>query len=216
MSSAYEPNDVGPAVGGDLRASDQDRDLVLGVIDTAFQEGRLTKDEHEMRTEAALRAITFDDLTPLTRDLVPMPPAYPSPARRETAGPVITRSTGDSGEDDNIVSIFSGTTRKGQWTARKRINITAIFGGSDLDFTEAIWESDEIIINSFNLFGGNEIRVPEGVDVRDESAAFLGGTDVKVDPVPGGPRIILRGFSILGGNEVKGPRKKKDKGRKTS
>ncbi len=67
-------------MGGDLRASDQDRDLVLGVIDTAFQEGRLTKDEHEMRTEAALRAITFDDLTPpLTRDLVPMPPRRTPP-----------------------------------------------------------------------------------------------------------------------------------------
>lgn len=215
MSSAYEPNDVGPAVGGDLRASDQDRDLVLGVIDTAFQEGRLTKEEHEIRTEAVLRAVTFDDLTPLTRDLVPMPPSHPGLAQRETRGPVVDPS-GANSEDDNIVSIFSGTTRKGQWRARKRINMTSIFGGNTLDFTEAIWESDEIVLNCFNLFGGNEIKVPDGVDVEDQTSAFMGGNDIKVDPVPGAPRIVLKGFSMFGGNEVKGPGKKKQKGRKTS
>ena len=65
-----EPLNVGPIAGGSLRASDNDRDQVATVLSTAYAEGRLTKDEHDERLGRAMSARTFDELIPLTHDLV--------------------------------------------------------------------------------------------------------------------------------------------------
>ena len=63
---------------GNVRASDTDRDQVAEVLHTAYAEGRISLAEHEERVSAALAARTFDDLTGLTADLVPMEtPAAP-------------------------------------------------------------------------------------------------------------------------------------------
>src|SRR6187551_3686009 len=65
-----EPSNVGPIAGGNLRASDADRERVATVLSTAFAEGRLTREEHDERLDQLLAARTFDDLIPITRDLV--------------------------------------------------------------------------------------------------------------------------------------------------
>ena len=68
--SRPEPVDVGPIAGGNLRASDTDRDQVATVLSTAYAEGRLTREEHDERLDKAMAARTFDELVPLTHDLV--------------------------------------------------------------------------------------------------------------------------------------------------
>ena len=85
---APEPTNVGPVVGGNLRASDADRDQVATLLSTAYAEGRLTREEHDERIGELMVAKTFDDLIPLTRDLVivssPAPLAAPQSASRFT------------------------------------------------------------------------------------------------------------------------------------
>jgi len=54
---------------GRLRASDADREQVIGVLKAAFVQGRLTKDELDARAGHALTAPTRADLAPLTADL---------------------------------------------------------------------------------------------------------------------------------------------------
>ena len=46
-----EPTNVGPIAGGNLRASDADRDQVATVLSTAYAEGRLTREEHDERLD---------------------------------------------------------------------------------------------------------------------------------------------------------------------
>lgn len=64
---AYDPRD--PAHAG-LRASDRDRDLVAGMLATAYADGRLDRGEHEERAGEAARARVLGDLPPLVVDLV--------------------------------------------------------------------------------------------------------------------------------------------------
>jgi hypothetical protein len=52
-----------------IRASDQERESVVGVLRDAFTDGRLTFDEFEERTAAAYAARTWTDLRGLTSDL---------------------------------------------------------------------------------------------------------------------------------------------------
>ena len=54
---------------GHLRASHADREQVIGVLKAAFVQGRLAKDELDMRVGQALASRTYADLAALTADL---------------------------------------------------------------------------------------------------------------------------------------------------
>ena len=58
-----------------LRASDRDRDVVLGVLAEGYADGRLTKDEYDERAAATTAARTLGELPVLILDLVPARPA---------------------------------------------------------------------------------------------------------------------------------------------
>jgi hypothetical protein len=76
-----------------LRASDADRERVIGRLRDHFAEGRLMHDELDERITAALNARTFGDLRVLMADLPEPAPAL-SQARtlpRAAAGPVFVR-----------------------------------------------------------------------------------------------------------------------------
>jgi hypothetical protein len=54
---------------GSLRASHADREHVLGVLKAAFVQGRLTKDEFDMRVGQTLTSRTYAELAVLTADI---------------------------------------------------------------------------------------------------------------------------------------------------
>ena len=83
-----------PAAGGDhlgmMRAADADRDRVAELLNTAYVEGRLTKDEYDARLESALSARTHGDLD---RVVIDLPRAMPSGLIPAGTSPVIPVST---------------------------------------------------------------------------------------------------------------------------
>jgi hypothetical protein len=212
---SFEPTDVGPiaasdptsAYGGGLRASDADRSQVTTLLSTAYAEGRLTREEHEQRLEQVLRARTFDELVPLTADLVPTT-AGPAPA----VGPDphtydIAPGTG-SEPTEKMVAVFGGVQRRGRWRVRRQTQALAVFGGMDLDLREAIFEAPVVEISGFWCFGGLDIKVPAGMEVIDHTAGIFGGTEVKdLGPRdPSAPTLVIKGMTLFGGVSVKGPR----------
>jgi hypothetical protein len=54
---------------GQMRAADVDRDRAVGFLTTAFTEGRLTKDEYDVRVSHAYAARTYAELAMVTSDL---------------------------------------------------------------------------------------------------------------------------------------------------
>jgi len=54
---------------GQMRASDRDRDAANGLLQTAYAEGRLTKDEYDDRSGRVLMSQTQAQLQALTADL---------------------------------------------------------------------------------------------------------------------------------------------------
>lgn len=211
--SLPEPTGVGPISGGNLRASDADRDRVTTVLSTAYAEGRITREEHDERLDQVMRAKTFDDLVPITSDLVPLT-AAPTPAT--TAPPAVPATSPsaqfeidtsrDSGSDQ-MIAIFGGASRKGRWRMPRQSTAIALFGGIDLDLTEATFEATELEITGFWCFGGLDIKAPAGIEVRDRTAGIFGGTDIKGlgDAAPGAPVITIKGVSLFGGVSVTGP-----------
>jgi hypothetical protein len=205
-----EPTNVGPIAGGSLRASDADREQVATLLGTAYAEGRLTREEHDERIDHLMAAKTFDDLIPITRDLViigtPTAVATPQPTSRFTID-----TTGQNPDSDKMIAIFAGVTRSGRWRVRKNIQALALFGGMDLDLRNAIFEAPVVEISGFWCFGGLDIKVPEGIDVRDQTAGVFGGTDICDigDPAPGAPTLVIKGMTLFGGVTVRGPKPNK-------
>ncbi len=196
--SNLEPTDVGPAAGGDRTVSDTDRQHVITLLTTAHAEGRLTVAERDRRATQARQAEIFDDLVPLTRDLVTVGPAP------------VQYAAAPTGEVDQIVAIFGGAERSGHWPVRPHTFVTTIFGGAELDLSEAVFEARELVVEVFCLFGGVTLKVPEGTTVDNQVIAIFGGCDHKVGPpTPDGPHLILKGFAGFGGVEVRNPKKPK-------
>ncbi len=210
-----EPSNVGPIAGGNLRASDADRDQVATVLSAAYAEGRLTREEHDERLEQLLRAKTFDDLIPITHDLLPTSQPAPVPARSARSDSFTIETSGATEAPDWHVAIFGGVTRTGRWRVRRKINSVALFGGVDLDLHDAVFEGPTVEISGFWCFGGLEIKVPEGIEVRDQTVGIFGGTDVSHvgEPLPGAPTLIIKGASLFGGVSVHGPKPEKKKKR---
>ena len=63
------PGDELEAGRGHLRAAHADREQVVGVLKAAFIQGRLTKDELDLRVGQAFASRTYADLAALTADL---------------------------------------------------------------------------------------------------------------------------------------------------
>ena len=73
---------------GHFRASHDDREQVIAALRAAFIQGRLTRDEFDLRVGRALGARTYAELAALTADLPAGPTGPPAPARRRpTSGP---------------------------------------------------------------------------------------------------------------------------------
>ena len=193
--SNLEPTDVGPVAGGDRPVAEGDRQHVLTLLNTAYAEGLLTVPERDRRLADARAAVTFDDLVPLTRDLV-------------TGRPTVSYDLAHaSGDVDQVVAIFGGARRGGRWRVHPETNISAAFGGVELDLSDATFEADELHISINCLFGGVELIVPEGTEVVSRVGAVFGGTDTHrlAAPQPGLPRIVLTGFALFGGLSVRHP-----------
>lgn len=195
-----------------MRASDADRDRVAQVLRTAFEEGRLTIEEHSERIEALYGAKTMGELEPLTYDLPTglarpslskSPAPVPSPYRPAHVGTA-------PAESPSLVAVFGSAERKGPGRIGPRLRAAAIFGGVEIDLSEATFDTPTLVIDVATVFGGIDVRVPEGVTVRGHGAGIFGGFSVhqQVAEDPNAPVVVVRGAAVFGGVDIR-PKKAK-------
>lgn len=206
--SAPAPRPAAAAGPPALRASDADRERTAEILRTACGDGRLTPLELDERLDVAYAAVTLDDLSGLTADLVAGGHAHP-PQRRQAPGRVAVRDADDG--THWLVAIMGGTERSGRWRLGRRCRAISIMGGTELDLSQAEFDADEVHLDVISIMGGAEIRVPEHMNVRVSKFAFMGGHEVRIgtdEPDPGGPVLHLHLVSVMGGAEVRrGPKR---------
>lgn len=83
-------------------------------------------------------------------------------------------------------------------------NLDAIFGSVELDISKAIIKKDQVI-NANSIFGGIEIRVPTGVNIKVKSTPIFGGVSNKANTEYNEslPTIYINGVALFGGVEIK-------------
>lgn len=191
-----------------MRASNQDREVVAGILQKAMSEGRITIAELESRLDSVYAAKTLAELEPITVDLPGHSVSIIKPTTAAVSAVPLTRPMAISpgAASGNLVGVMSGVERKGIWTAPGHLNCVAIMGGIELDFTGAQLSSMETVINVTAIMGGVEITVPEGITVVVEGIGIMGAFVDSVHQTygPESPVLRLRGLALMGGVEIRG------------
>lgn len=106
---------------------------------------------------------------------------------------------------DNIVAIMSGQDIRITDEKYEGYNLTAIFGGINLDLRDATIEKD-IVINAVSVFGGTDILVPDDVKVKVVSSSIFGGVDQKKKRDSDSKKehtIYINATCVFGGVDIK-------------
>lgn len=103
----------------------------------------------------------------------------------------------------NYVAVFSGQKEKYYNEKFQGANLTAVFGGIEIDLRDAVIDKD-IQINATLLFGGCKLFVPQNVNVKVFGANIFGGTENAVGIINAEfPTIYITSTTLFGGIEIK-------------
>lgn len=104
------------------------------------------------------------------------------------------------------VNIFGGSHQIVYSKNFKGGEITAVFGGCDVNLTQADFEG-QVVIDITAIFGGTKIIVPQGWMVKSEVTAVFGGLDDKrgIMPIADGQNkiLIIKGIALFGGVDIR-------------
>lgn len=185
------------------RPIDKVREEVVDQLVMNYSHGELSHEAFERRLDQAMATESNEELIKLVADLeLKVDDAYREQKKEDFK---FNYSSTPSQESELLVSIFSGNDRSGQWHVGKEIKSVCIFGGSDIDFSEAIFTQREVIIKVFCLFGGVNINVPENVKVVTKAFCIFGGLDNKApsSDCRDAPTIYIEGLVLFGGVDIK-------------
>jgi predicted membrane protein len=116
----------------------------------------------------------------------------------------------ENSTDDTIESVtFMGGVKKKITTKNfKSGEIVVIFGGAEIDFSQADI-NDQATLEIVQVFGGTKLIVPANWEIKSELVSIFGSTEDKRTMQPptlsNDPKkvLILRGTTIFGGTDIK-------------
>lgn len=102
-------------------------------------------------------------------------------------------------------AVFGGVDRHISAQDFHGAQCTAVFGECKIDLRDAQIQGREAVLETYALFGGVEIRVPQDWVVLNHGVVLFGGTDDRSRQPPSGPdtkTLILEGATVFGGVKV--------------
>ncbi len=193
------------------------REAVMDELASQYSVENLSMEEYDQRCGRAAHTKTRTELLSLVQDL-PLVRGFRNPSDIDPASLPVASSMGLQGSSasysintqrvaptDAYINVFFGNERKGVWKPAKMTTIINVFGGSDIDLSQALIPPDGMVIHTVNVFGGCDIKLPEGVNVDVRGFGIFGGFSRKVQECddPRAPTIIIDGIAVFGGCDVK-------------
>ena len=127
--------------------------------------------------------------------------------RRWNAGSYQETVVGQNSEDFlNALAVFGGDNRIVLSKNFQGGDITSIFGGSEVNLTQADF-TGTVVIDATAIFGGVEMIVPSNWDVKIEVNTIFGGVEDKraIELLAPNPdkRLLIKGICVFGGIDIK-------------
>ncbi|MGF1635984.1 MAG: LiaF domain-containing protein [Cyclobacteriaceae bacterium] len=109
--------------------------------------------------------------------------------------------------------IFSGGDKIISSSNFKGGDVTCIFGGSEIDLTQAELSQGKSVLEIVAIFGGLTLIIPPQWNIKVEVQAIFGGFSDERAPVNDltdqSRTLVIRGFVLFGGGDVKSYRGRK-------
>ena len=99
-------------------------------------------------------------------------------------------------------AVFSGCDLNYNGEVFESAELTAVFGGVECDLRGAIIEKD-CAIQVSAIFGGIDIFVPAGINVKVSSNSIFGGVSNKTAVHQNAPTLYISGTCMFGGVDIK-------------
>ncbi|WP_218354993.1 LiaF domain-containing protein [Alteromonas lipotrueiana] len=186
------------------RPIEQVREEVIDVLIFNYSHGVISAEAFERRLDEAIASQDHQTTMGLVADLNKSTDSQFASEKERHLNINYTNNR-DTPKTDNIINILGGSNRSGQWQVAKEIRILTLFGGADIDFTDAIFTSPNVTIKVLCLFGGNDIYVPEDINVVSKAFCILGGIDNTAPSIASrqAPTITVEGLVMFGGLDIK-------------
>lgn len=193
------------------RPFDQVRQEAIDQLIMNYSHGIISAEAFERRLDIATDAKSHQELIDVVADLTLLPDNQYQQQRERSFSP--RYQSGNDTRNEKIFCLLSSSQQRGQWLVPAEMHISNIIGSVELDFSDAIFQHQHIVINVKNWLGSLTVLVPPQVNVVsnitdvlsscDNQATFLGDRQA--------PEIVIEGFSIMGSLEVNLKRTMKEK-----
>jgi hypothetical protein len=185
------------------RPSEVVKEEVIDILVHNYSHGYISSEAFERRLDTVIAASTNQAMLDEVSDLEQTPDDTIKKSKEESLS--INYSNEATEEVTTLVSILGGSDLAGQWPVPKTIRVFSLFGGNDIDFTDARFSSPNVTIEVFSLFGGVDIYVPENVNVISKAFCILGGVSNKAASIAprNAPTITVKGLVLLSGLDIK-------------
>ena len=105
-------------------------------------------------------------------------------------------------------AVFGGGKRNVNAQDFQGGQVSAVFGGVELDLRQALMKDDSATLEINAVFGGVEVRIPENWSAVVQGTGVFGGfadNTVQPDPArtPDLRRLVIRGSAVFGGVDIK-------------
>jgi len=153
--------------------------------------------------EALVADLVMDDVTPL-----PLLAPAPSTDQYAAITGYSTRSAAVApAESIRIPAVFGSAERAGTWTVPEHIEVMVTLGEVKLDFRDAVFSTDTVVIDLSVFAGSLKITVPPGTQIENECEEFMSSSSHPKRRgkrvAPNGILVILRGHVRLGELNIK-------------
>jgi hypothetical protein len=187
------------------------REEVIDTLIYNYSHGVISNEAFERRLDQAMASQNHQEIVNLAADLEhTTDQEFNSQKERKFN---VNYAASDNEKTETIVNILGGSCRSGQWTVPREIRIITLFGGADIDFTDAIFTTPNVTIKILCLFGGTDISVPEDINVISKAFCILGGIDNFAPSIASrqAPTLTIEGLVMFGGLDIKIKRTIKEK-----
>lgn len=179
------------------------REEVIDKLIYNYSNGVISNEAFERRLDQAMASEVHQEIVDLGADLeTPDDEQYSAQKERQFN---INYGGNEADNTETVVSILGGNTRSGRWSVPKEVRVFTILGGSDIDFSDAIFHTPNVTLKICCLFGGDNIYVPENVNVVSKAFCIMGGIDNKAPSIASrqAPTITIEGVVLFGGLDIK-------------
>jgi hypothetical protein len=187
------------------RPLDALREETVDQLIMNYGHGKLSRQAFERRLDEALETKSHDKLLELTKDLDLKADRQYATQKKAELGIRMEEHPTNADDVEHMINIFGGSNRSGAWDVPREIRMINIFGGAELDFSDARFTAQTTHITMFCMFGGASFRVREGMRTISKAVCIFGGVDNRAPSTtdPNAPTLYIHGIALFGGADIR-------------